>query len=88
MLRDGLRHQGLHVAGARDVSAKEPSLAARIANRLRDALTCGGIDVIDDDARALGRQAQRNALTNAAAGAGDDDGFGGETHGGSLCNGL
>src|SRR6185312_9396476 len=71
----GCIDERLYVGGLRDVGGEERGSAAGLHDLVDDLFTRRRVDVIDDDLGPLGRQPLCKALANAAAGAGDDDGF-------------
>ena len=75
-------------ASLRHVAGAEPRAAAGRDDLLRDALAARGVDVVDDDLRALVREALGDALAEARAGAGDDGDLVLQSHGAFVMTSL
>jgi len=78
-------HQRLDLSGFRHVGLEEGRVATGAQDFLDHLVAQRFVDVIDDDAGAFSRQAQGDALANAAAGARDDDGFVLDSNAGISC---
>ncbi|MDT4861431.1 hypothetical protein FQZ97_960370 [compost metagenome] len=77
-------HQCFHVGRFRHVTGDEGCASARGHDGGGHAFAVGRVDVVHDDLGAFFGQALGNALAEAAACAGDDDGKIFDSHGGEL----
>ena len=76
--------QRLDLGRLGDVGGEEGGPAAGAQDGFDHLFAERGVDVVDDDLRAFGRQPLGDAFADAAAGAGHDDGFVLDAHSVSL----